>query len=132
MRKMCARAIAQYLRTCIVQLSAQGNHALAGMEIKMVDIFAEAEAMARKAADEHDAWAASPAGQAERAARIADDIRRGVRDADGLFVEGPEISDDENDDENDCDCADKVPADLAPGDFWTCPICDAQWSGDDQ
>jgi len=62
----------------------------------MVDIFAEAEEMARKAADEHDAWEKSPEGQAARAARVADDIRRGIRDADGHFVEGPEMPDDED------------------------------------
>ena len=36
------------------------------------------------------------------------------------------------DEEEPCDCADKVPANLAPGDFWTCPKCDAQWHGEEQ
>ena len=30
-----------------------------------------------------------------------------------------------------CDCADRVPADLTPDDVWICPKCDAQWFGED-
>lgn len=40
----------------------------------------------------------------------------------------------EDDEAPECDCADKVPANLKPDEFWTCPKCDAEWSGasDDQ
>ena len=36
----------------------------------------------------------------------------------------------EDDELPECDCADKVPADLGPDDFWPCPKCDAQWQGE--
>ena len=36
----------------------------------------------------------------------------------------------EDDEEPECDCADRVPHDLGEGDFWTCPKCDVQWSND--
>ena len=67
----------------------------------MVDIFAEAERMAREEADRQDAFDASPAGQALKAKRIADDIRRGLRDQDGVLVgfDGDIIHDDEDADE---------------------------------
>lgn len=34
--------------------------------------------------------------------------------------------------ESDCDCSEKVPADLGPEDFWTCPKCDAVWYGEEE
>lgn len=38
------------------------------------------------------------------------------------------MSDPFDDDEaEDCGCADRVPADLAEDDFWVCPKCDAVW-----
>lgn len=68
----------------------------------MIDIFEEAERIARAEADRHDAWEASEAGKAAKAARIADDIRRGIRDEDGHFKDfGDADTDGDGDDEED-------------------------------
>lgn len=40
------------------------------------------------------------------------------------------MADTDDDFDDDCDCADKVPHDLPEDETWTCPKCDAEWWGD--
>lgn len=61
--------------------------------------FSEVAAETARKSDESEAFERSPAGIAKRQEEIAREIRQGLRDANGDWIEQPETDEDEPDDE---------------------------------
>jgi len=71
------------------------------------DAFEEVARDTARQNDEADAFAQTPAGIAKRKAEIEKEIRQGLRDANGDWIDQPE-SEDEEDEDEDCEDDDEA------------------------